>query len=162
MKHKIAVIICGIIIVLTVSFIWNNSRQPTDESKQASAVVAEKLQQIIPEDDAEEEHSFLSDLNMNIRKAAHAIEFFVLGAELAIFSFIVRKRCKPQYLWNILSAALTIAVADESIQILSGRGPKVQDVLLDFGGAFTGILLIFLIYLVVRLFKKRRRKNVKN
>lgn len=162
MKHKIAVIICGIIIVLTVSFIWNNSRQPTDESKQASAVVAEKLQQIIPEDSPEEEHSFLSDLKMNIRKAAHAIEFFALGAELAIFSFIIRKRFKPQYLWNILSASLAIAVADESIQILSGRGPKVQDVLLDFGGAFTGILLIFLIYLVVRLFRKRRRKNVKN
>ncbi|MEG1550746.1 MAG: VanZ family protein, partial [Oscillospiraceae bacterium] len=70
---------------------------------------------------------------------------------------IIRKKFKPQNLWNILSSVLAIAVVDEAIQIFSGRGPAVQDVILDFCGALVGVLLVLLIGFIIASLKGRKK-----
>ena len=54
---------------------------------------------------------------------------------------------------NSLFAGLAVAVTDETIQIFSGRGSQVLDVVLDFSGALTGILLVSLL---IPLIEKRK------
>lgn len=162
MKHKIAVGICVILIILTVGFIWNNSRKTEEVSNQQSSVVTEKVDKVLSDNNAQASDATFKALMNKVRKAAHAIEFFILGIEISALSFILKKRFLPQSLWNILSSVLAIAVVDEAIQILSGRGPKVQDVLIDFCGAAIGFLLALLIRFIITSCRKGKRKYAKN
>ena len=162
MKHKFSVAICVILIVLTVGFVFNNSAKPTAESQQASAVVAETIQEVAQKTTSNEGQTTLVSVRY-LRKAAHAVEFFALGLELAAFSIIIgRRKYSFQKFWNVLSMALAVAVADESIQIFSGRGPKVQDVLIDLGGAAVGILLTLLVHYIWISCRKGKRRYGKN
>lgn len=157
MKRKIGIGICLFCILLTVAFIFYNSAQPVPESQKASLSVADKIATIAPNGGEAPKgwHSFVG----YIRKVAHVVEFFSLGAELALLVFVLFKKRSIQAVWNVLSIALFTAVADESIQILSGRGPKVQDVLLDFCGALCAVaavgILTAVIIAVCRLIKRK-------
>lgn len=100
--------------------------------------------------------SFFESLNIKInisehflRKCAHFFEYFMLG--ILYFSWIplLRKKLK-NYIIYPLSFSLATAVADESIQILSGRGPLVQDILLDFCASASAILLSSIILFIYR------------
>lgn len=162
MKHKFSITVCVVLIVLTVGFVFNNSAKPTAESQQASAVVAETIEEVAQKTNSSETQTTLVSVHY-LRKAAHAVEFFALGLELAAFSVIVgRRKYSFQKFWNVLSVALTVAVADESIQIFSGRGPKVQDVLIDLGGAAVGILLTLLVHYIWISCRKGKRRYGKN
>lgn len=162
MKHKISIAVCVLLIAVTVGFVFNNSAKPTAESQQAAAVVAETIEEITQKTDTGETQTELVSVKY-IRKAAHAVEFFALGLELAAFSLLVgRRKYSFQKLWNVLSVSLLVAVADESIQILSGRGPKVQDVLLDFCGAAVGIALVLALHYIWISCRKGKRRYGKN
>ncbi len=94
-----------------------------------------------------------------VRKLAHFTEFAVLDAELSFLLIFLRK-VRFQPIINCSFFALSCAVIDETIQIFSSRGSQVQDVLLDFSGALTGIFLVFIVYLPFhhkRLKKERRQ-----
>lgn len=83
-----------------------------------------------------------------IRKLAHFTEFALLGAEL--FGLFERYPLSVAH-------ALFAAVADESLQIISGRSAEVKDVLLDFAGSLVGAALcLCLFYLSSR--KKAKKK----
>ena len=87
-----------------------------------------------------------------LRKLAHFTEFAALGAEL-LFLAAVRRRLGLQAASNCAFTALLAALTDETIQLISGRNSQVLDVLLDFSGALTGILIA---WLICRRIKKRR------
>lgn len=87
----------------------------------------------------------------HIRKIAHAVEFAVLGGVSAVM-LIVLKRVSFGMLLHAASAVLAVAVVDESIQLFSGRGSQVQDILLDFAGGMGGLLFILLVYLLISRF----------
>ena len=157
MKRKIGIGICLVCVLLTVAFIFYNSAQPVPESQKASASVAETIVSVAPNGGAFF-GSWTSFVNY-IRKAAHAVEFFVLGTELSLLFFAVLQKRGVQAVWNVLTLALLTAVTDESIQILSGRGPRVQDVLLDFGGGAVALTLVMLIFLIVRAVQNSRAKK---
>ena len=162
MKHKISIAVCVLLIAVTVGFVFNNSSKPTAESQQASAVVAETIEEVAQKTNSNETQTTLVSVRY-LRKAAHAVEFFALGLELAAFSLLVgRRKYSFQKLWNVFSVSLLVAVADESIQILSGRGPKVQDVLLDFCGAAVGIALVLLLHYIWISCRKGKRRYGKN
>lgn len=162
MKHKISIAVCVLLIAVTVGFVFNNSSKPTAESQQASAVVAETIEEVAQKTNSNKTQTTLVSVRY-LRKAAHAVEFFALGLELAAFSLLVgRRKYSFQKLWNVVSVSLLVAVADESIQILSGRGPKVQDVLLDFCGAAVGIALVLLLHYIWISCRKGKRRYGKN
>ena len=91
MKRKISIAVCLLLIAATVGFVFNNSAKPTAESQQASAAVADKIEQIVQKTESGETKSELVSVNY-LRKAAHAVEFFALGLELAVFSLLVGRR----------------------------------------------------------------------
>lgn len=121
------------LLIVTLCFIWGNSMQNKAESANISGGVTEWLRGIgIPVTD----HI--------VRKTAHFCEFGLLGAELLLL-FWLRSGLRFQDLCNSAFAALLSAVTDETIQLFFGRDGMVQDVVLDFTGAVTGILLVGLI-----------------
>ena len=130
-----------LLLIATVCFIWSNSMVSREGSASLSRRITAWLNGIgIPVT-----HYF-------VRKAAHFCEFGLLGCELMLL-FGLGSGVSLQSLSNAAFAALITAVTDETIQIFSGRGSQVQDVVLDFSGALTGILFISL---ALKLIQKRK------
>jgi VanZ family protein len=118
-----------LLLLVTLCTIWGNSLLGKEESASLSGGITAWLNSIgIPVTD----HF--------VRKTAHFCEFGLLGCELMLL-FWLRSGLHMQNCCNAAFASLLAAVTDETIQLFSGRGSQVQDVVLDFGGALAGILL---------------------
>ena len=130
-------------LVVTLCVIWGNSLLGREDSAALSGGLTAWLRSIgLPVSD----HF--------VRKTAHFCEFGLLGCELTLL-FWLKSGLSFQNLCNSAFAALLTAVTDETIQIFSGRGSQVQDVVLDFAGALTGILFT---HLLIRETEKRKKK----
>ena len=144
-------IILGLLVLLTLAFIWGNSLVNRTESQELSrsllAEICAALENVGLYIDPENDHW--------LRKLAHFGEFGLLGAELCALLFLNR-RARFQGFVNCAFAGLTAAVTDEALQLVSNRGSQVQDVLLDFAGFLTGLLLCGLI---CRITGRKRRKT---
>ena len=119
-----------LVVVLTV-VIFVNSSLPATESGKLSGFSAQFVVQLSQLLDIE----LKGDVEHNIRKLAHFLEFACLGLLWCktFASFRVSNRTSTGY---ILLLCLLTAVTDEYIQLFSlGREGKVMDVLLDFSGA---------------------------
>jgi len=151
MKKKDALFyIVLIILIATLVFIFQNSLQPAAESSEKSESVMNSVKPLF--------EFFLGRGNVTdhiIRKTAHFIEFTVLGAELMLLAVLSINKLRFQNFLNCLFAGLTSAVIDESLQLLTDRGPLVQDILLDFCGVMTGVLIVLL---TKPLFIKKRNR----
>ena len=87
--------------------------------------------------------------NHMVRKMAHVFEFLVLGVQITLFL----KRTGLKKCLMIIAVGMSVAIIDETIQIFTGRGPAVKDVLIDTGGYLIGFLIVVLINC------RRNRKN---
>lgn len=146
------IMIVSLIIVATIVFIWGNSLKSRSESQLLSLGV---LQAIRPLLDA-----IFSPENVTdhlVRKIAHFTEFGALGAEFVLLTILLRK-LKWQSILNCLFAGLVVAVTDETIQIFSSRGSQVIDVVLDFSGVATGVLLLLLLYQIIKAIRRVKHK----
>ena len=144
-------IVLVLLLVLTLAFIWGNSMLPRTESQEISrgllAELCAALEHVGLHLDPQNDHW--------LRKLAHFGEFGLLGAELCALLFLNR-RARPQGFVNCAFAGLAVAVTDEALQLISNRGSQVQDVLLDFAGFVTGLLLWALLWSAVEKIKLRK------
>lgn len=146
---RINIIILTILIIATIAFIWSNSLQSIPESQERSLGMMVKITPVL--------EVFVGKGNVTdhlVRKLAHFIEFGALGCELVLL-LALHCRLRVQTVVNCLFVCLTVAVTDETIQIFSNRGSQVQDVLLDFAGACTGIAFVLAVYWLVRIVRKK-------
>ena len=120
-----------LLVVVLTAVIFVNSSLPATESGKLSGFVAQFVVQLSQLLDI----TLKGDVEHNIRKLAHFLEFACLGLLWCktFASFRVSNRTSTGY---ILLLCLLTAVTDEYIQLFSlGREGKVMDVLLDFSGA---------------------------
>jgi len=86
-------------------------------------------------------HTIWEDLSHeNLRKIAHGVEYFILGAFAVSMFFHTKsfKVAKPM-LFSVL-----VAMGDETLQIyVDGRASEIMDIWMDFGGAVLGILIFW-------------------
>ena len=127
-----------IVIILLVAFIWGNSCLGREESAKESGYVYEHI--VKPVQEAIFKKEILS--HEALRKCAHAFEFMCLGIAVMLF---FRKY------WLSWGLCILVAAADETIQIFTGRGSAVRDVMIDSAGALFGVLAV---YICIRLTKK--------
>ena len=142
-------------IVVTLTIIFGFSFKGPEESKEQSDGVVEVVKPIIdPKDQmSDEEISFV------VRKSAHFIEFFALGAECALLAFFISRKITLSGVVCPALFCLTSANADEFIQSFTDRGSAVADVLLDFCGALTGIALGFTLGYAIKFVKRKIQKS---
>ena len=144
-------IILGLLVLLTLSFIWGNSLLPRTESQEISrgllAELCAALEHVGLHIDPQNDHW--------LRKLAHFGEFGLLGAELGLLLCLNRRQSVQGFV-NCAFAGLAVAVTDEALQLISNRGSQVQDVLLDFAGFLTGLLLCGLLCGIIG---RKRPKN---
>ena len=143
--------ILGLLVLLTLAFIWGNSLLPRTESQELSrgllAEICAALETVGVHLDPQNDHW--------LRKLAHFGEFGMLGAELGLLLCLNRRQSVQGFV-NCAFAGLAVAVTDEALQLISNRGSQVQDVLLDFAGFLTGLLLCGLLCGIIG---RKRPKN---
>ena len=150
-KRRVLSVVLICLCIVTVAFIWGNSMLGSKASSNVSNSVLGALDPII------RRFGIVSRNDLWLRKLAHFTEFAALGAEL-LFLAALKRKSGFQTATNCAFASLLVALTDETIQLTSGRNSQVLDVLLDFSGALTGILIA---WLICRLIKKHHRKRTK-
>ena len=143
------------LIVGTVAFIFVNSALPPEVSAEQSGTVGGIIAEIIPPDT--DLGAFIQEY---LRKIAHFTEYGLLGIEISLLVFFYFKR---RILFGCSAAAVPffIGFIDESIQILSGRGPSISDVWIDIGGFITFSLLSYAVlvsgYYIIKTIIRRKQ-----
>ena len=142
-------IVFYIAILTTLVFIFVNSALPPEKSGEQSDKVSGIIAEIIPVDT-----DIGNFIITNIRKIAHFTEYGLLGIIVSLYVLIYTRK-RVAFGFGSLLFALVVGFTDESIQILSGRGPSVSDIWIDIGGFATYSLLtyasVIAIYYLVKL-----------
>ena len=136
-SQRVLRIILSSLVLATLAFIFTNSALPREQSSEFSHGVGGLLERIFPPDTLV--GGFLQE---HLRKIAHFAEYALLGAELSLYSLLFVQNKKRAYI-SLPIIALTVAFLDESVQMLSGRGPAILDVWIDLFGFLTAVLVIF-------------------
>lgn len=141
-----------------IGFIWYNSLQPPSVSSAWSKWVANWLGAVLGRIFGPG-HRITQFAVSNIRKLAHFMEFALLGGTCAITLWILGWTHVHAAL-HVVLLVLLVAVADETIQIFTGRGDSVADIVLDFAGGMTGFLgFLAGIGFLRLLFGKKKRSH---
>lgn len=129
-----------ILMAMTIAFMFYCSSLSREESSQQSGTVSLIFDAILPDGTA-----FKEFVLENLRKIAHFTEYGILGTEVALYILIYeRKRCKMFAPLSLLVPVL-VGFLDESIQVLSERGPSITDVWIDIGGYFAFSILVYIV-----------------
>ena len=153
-KYKIRFAVFLILACLVIAFMFYNSTRTGAESNQISKGFMSKILALIDPSgtiNTEVFHRF-------IRKAAHFTEFFALGVCLVGMTFAVYDGKNRMFLFFPPFFALLCAVIDEYLQSFTSRSCEVKDVLIDFSGAITGILISLMIGTFARKRKSRNKR----
>ena len=137
--------------LLMVAFIWGNSLKSIPESAAQSSQVADTVRPVLDPQEKLDRPTF-HDL---VRKLAHVVEFFALGLFAGGFAVCLSLERKERLISLPVLLVLSVAVVDEWIQHFTNRGSRVTDVVLDFAGAITGLLIATLIYKIIQKIKKK-------
>lgn len=155
MKAKRLTWLFGALSVLMVAFIWSHSMMSRAQSSGESLSVLAWLAPMFKAvgiTDEETAHGLL-------RKLAHFAEFAALGAFLGGFTVNLGHLRGQRFISLPLLMVLSVAVADEFIQLFSGRAAMVQDVVLDFAGGVAGFGFAGLCCLVLKMCKNKRKED---
>lgn len=137
--------------LLVLIFIFYNSMQDGKDSANTSTAVLNYI------------NNFMKSININfrlsghiVRKTAHFVEFFVFGIFIMLTLDSFKEKSYASFGYPLFFC-IFVPTIDEYIQTFSnGRGSSVKDVLLDFLGAITGVIII---YIIVFIQNKRRSKR---
>jgi len=121
-----------LLVLLTLLFIWENSLTSRADSSDRSRQAAQWLQENF------EDVRGIGWLAGHVRKAAHFIEYAVLGILGALILQTAGVGRNGHYILHLLFFCLLAAVLDEALQMTTDRASRATDVLLDFSGALTG------------------------
>lgn len=156
-KTHIRFIIFAVLSILVLIFIFYNSTRTGEQSNETSLGLMDFILSIIdPQGKLD-----TKIVHFVVRKAAHFAEFFAFGLCLCGMALAVLDDTERFYASFSLLVALLAAVIDELIQSFTSRTSSVKDVLLDFAGSFTGVIIAFLIGKIRRSHKAKAKNNNK-
>lgn len=137
-----------------VAFIFSNSFLPGEASGANSMSVVKALENVLSHVGIQVQIS-----EFFVRKAAHFLEFMLLGVLLMGTLRMYTPR-PSRHVTVALFSGLFVAVLDEWIQLyVPGRGSSVEDVLLDFGGLCFGVLLFFAVWWLQCAHRRRKLRR---
>jgi len=136
-----------------------SSQIATDSNTLSTEFTKGFLEKVVPsfdQMDPSQQSSLVKKTNHFIRKAAHFSIYLVLGVLLfCLFSFY-QGYLKKRMIYSLL-VGLLYAISDEVHQIfVSGRGPQLRDVCIDFSGVLVGITICVL----ARYLTQKLRKHI--
>lgn len=165
----VVAVLLTVAVLANMAMIFFFSSESREESGDRSADFLTRLLDIFypgyDEMGTVKRYVILNKVHKLIRKVAHFTEFCLLGfLSTGLLLFLNhRKRVLKIWLeWCIpVAFCLLYAISDEVHQIFTNRGASVRDVLIDFAGALTGIVIMQGIVGLTRIVKRRRERSCK-
>ena len=152
LRSRGQVLFFALLSLLIVIFIFGNSLQNAKESNDISRGLLSWLKPfLMPLFGGSEDvmHEF-------VRKTAHFVEFAALGVCLGGAADGLRRPFWRDWLvFFPLFSLLSVAVTDEFIQSFSDRSSAVKDVILDFSGGVTGLIVVCVL---IALYARKKRE----
>ncbi len=144
---------------MTLAFIWGQSCLSRELSGNESDAVRDLVEELIGTESA-----FARFVGTYIRKIAHFTEFAVLGIEMTLFIYLTTKKGICELIECVVFGPV-VAIIDETIQIFSGRGSSLFDIMIDTCGYLSAFLLTSLLYFIIckaslAIQERSRLKNV--
>ena len=139
-------IVLWIVTVLMLAFIFGQSLLPQDVSAEESGWILNNI--LNPVLNA---LGLGSLSHQTTRKLAHVAEFTALSA-LLVF-------CFRGSFAKAFSGGFVAAFLDESLQLLTARGARLQDVWIDLIGVLSGVLIGLLVRRLLTLHGKHVEEN---
>ena len=147
-KYTRPIMILAFVCAVNLAFIWGHSLLSVSLSSGESSRILRFLLSALHIEVSPDQFSSLHHL---LRKFAHFTEFACLGALSATITYYISDRDISRT-WTVKSLpilfCLLAASTDETIQIYTGRGNSVSDILLDFCGSLCAMLVFFIIVLI--------------
>lgn len=147
-----------LLTAITLCFIWGNSMLPSTLSRAVVSHFKQLLKFIAPwlyesgggnsgGGDGGNSTGTLKIGTILLRKSAHCLEYFLLGAELTLLL-----RVYTSQPWSMLAlCGITAALMDETFQLFaSGRSGEVGDMWIDLGGFLVGVVFVLLLRILLR------------
>ena len=155
-KKRTAGLIC-LIACMVMIFVF--SSQNADISGNLSEGITYKIASLTVKDfetfSYEKQKEIVEGMHFYIRKAAHFSEYALLGIIAFLNSTLYFKKTRTRF-FTTLPFCLLYAATDEMHQLFTdGRCGSPVDVMIDFSGAVTGTILIFIVLTVVNAVKKK-------
>ena len=159
-KKRITGLIC-LIACMVMIFVF--SSQNADISGNLSEGITYKIACLTVKDfetfSFEKQKEIVEGMHFYIRKAAHFSEYALLGVIAFLNSVLYFTKTKTRF-FTTLPFCLLYAATDEMHQLFTdGRCGSPVDVMIDFSGAVTGTIFIFIVFTVVNAVKKKHDRS---
>lgn len=164
MKKIILVVIC----CLCIAFIFFNSSKTGTASNDISKNIVDRVVTMLKESDYLDSDIIdkvkgkgidKSDLNVLVRKSAHAFEFFLLAVIVFVTISFAKINRVEAFIYPLF-VVLLFAVFDELFQkYVQGRTSSLIDVLIDFSGGIIGTTVSNMIFILGSKFKNKTGKG---
>lgn len=152
-RRKLIIVVFSVLVLLISVFIFVNSAMDYEASHSSSGAIAD----IISPDASVEDYE---QTEFTLRKLAHLIEYFSLGAVSAALCISISRFYGRKLYGYALFYSLLVAVIDEYIQSFTGRGSMLSDVVLDLAGIVLGFTLMLIGFYLVLFIKKKNKKRL--
>ena len=162
----VATICVALLVMANTMLIFGFSSESKEESggrsREVTAFVARVLDPTFDDLSPAEQDEAIDHLHHYVRKAAHFLEFALLGCLTACFVqllwSLLEKRLLLPLSWGLPALyCLLCAITDEVYQIFTHRGPAVGDVMIDFCGALSGVLFLHLCLWLASAIRRARQ-----
>lgn len=138
-RTKKRVILCTVLLIAMLAFIWGNSLATGTDSGAMSGRVMAWINAFLHLNEAGAEK-----LHLVIRKMAHFTEFTCLGL-LLTWRFGMTGEKKGHLVCMPLFCGMAAACVDETIQVfVPERGPSLIDVWIDTAGTAAGVAFLLI------------------
>ncbi|MDO4742640.1 MAG: VanZ family protein [bacterium] len=163
MKSILIKCIVWVSVVFCMALIFHLSHEPAEKSNETSAnVISTTLKTISPRYNrmtADEQESLVNTLQSSVRTFSHFSLFCMLGFTLSL-ALSLHALKTPLRIFITLSGCLLYAVLDEFHQyFIPGRAQQIVDVLVDFTGSITGMLLVFVLFVIIRSVSAKKKRT---
>ena len=149
-SNKIIRVIAFLLLFSWMILIFAMSAQHANESSQTSGRFVLKVINVLYSDfenfSVEKQGNITNTLTFIVRKTAHFLEYFVLGALSAIVAFTFKKGSAFQKTIGAIIFAVLYAVSDEVHQyFVPGRACRFFDICVDALGCICAVILIAIV-----------------
>ena len=158
MKINKKLLIFILIALVIAAYIFFNSLWNVEDSTQQSNVWVNLILKILGKDESFAKAHHLSHY---VRKAAHLLEYTILGISLGFIAKQLESLFKRKFISAPILCGMIISIIDESLQGLSDRSCEVKDVIIDSSGIVVGVLIITLLIPFIKYCIAKRKGKVK-